>query len=280
MTPGPPHDALHHYDPGFLSREDAARLGEWLCTLHPLWEDRRADHRPLRQGQTRRRLLRPVYWLGSWQFACLDYYRPPLGLTDRCVKAEPFPPWLAARVREIEALARRTYSGADLPERWTLNTCLINLYGQRREGEQWIDSARVRAHRDFEPGPVASLSLGERALLQFVEDRYPEPPGAVVAQQWLGDGSLQLMGGPRWKDGLLHRVDRVERRSGRHFEFPLLDDFRTRRINLTFRHVPDEHVVRYAGLAEQARRDVQRYVELLAVHSPFFAEELRAADAG
>lgn len=274
MTVPAPNDASHYYDPGFLSRADDAVLRAWLQMLYPLWENRRADHRPLRQGQRKRRLLRPVYWLGSWQFACLDYYRPPEGIRDRCMKAEPFPPRLAELVGEMEAIARKTFRGSDLPERWRLNSCLINFYGLRLEEGRWIDSARVRDHKDFEPGPVASLSLGERARMQFVENHYPAPPGAVVAEQWLEDGSLQIFGGPRWKDSLLHRVDLVERRRGHAFEFPSLTEFRTRRINFTFRYVPEEHVHSYWELSAQARRDVAGYVATLAAHSPFFASLL------
>lgn len=265
----------NYYDETFLSADDHVALRDWLSTLRPLWEMRYAPHRPVRQGQTTRRLLRPVYWLGNWQFACLNYYRPPQGITDRCVRAEPFPPPLMELVRRMEEMARSLFSGAELPDAWTLNTCLINLYGLRREGDRWVDSARVRDHKDFEPGPVASLSLGERALFQFVENNYPAQPGAVLAEQWLRDGSLQLFGGDRWKERALHRVTRVER-SGRHrFEFAV-SDFQTRRVNFTFRYVPEEHIVPYAQLSEGARKDVEGYVRTLAESSPFFAEQLNA----
>ena len=55
-----------------------------------------------------------------------------------------------------------------MPKGWHLNTCLVNFYGDRQDGTRWVDVARVGDHRDFEPGPVASLSIGERALFQFV----------------------------------------------------------------------------------------------------------------
>src|SRR6476469_9622628 len=78
-----------HYDPAFLGARDRDEILAWLRTIHPIWEDRYPDgHRE------QRRLLRPVYWLGAWQFACLDYYRPPHGARDRAVRAEPFPPVL------------------------------------------------------------------------------------------------------------------------------------------------------------------------------------------
>ena len=262
-----------HYDAGFLSPDDHQEICAWLRTLHPIWENRFSDLRPLPEGQEQRRLLRPVYWLGNWQFACLDYYRPPLGLLDRCVRAEPFPPLLAKLVVKIEAITRGMFSGKDLPERWKLNTCLINLYGRRREGDKWIDTARVGEHRDFEPGPVASLSLGERALFQFVESRRPGEREGVVSQQWLDDGSLQIFGGDRFKKRLFHRVQRVDHREGCRFELQVAD-FETRRVNFTFRYVPDEHVVPVAQLSEQARRDVDGYLAELAKHSPYFAKEL------
>src|SRR5687768_5731301 len=90
-----------HYDSGFLVPDDRAEIVAWLSTLHPIWENRYPDEGPFPEGQSQRPLLRPVYWLGSWQFACLDYYRPPHGTQDRCVLAEPFPRVLAHQVKRI-----------------------------------------------------------------------------------------------------------------------------------------------------------------------------------
>ncbi len=262
-----------HYDPRFLSAEGHLAICQWLTTLHPIWENRFSDLRPPPEEQEQRRLLRPVYWLGNWQFACLDYYRPPNGIHDRCVQAEPFPALIQKLVDEIEVLTRTMFHGKDLPDKWKLNTCLINLYGKRLENEKWVDTARVGEHRDFEPGPVASVSLGERALFQFVESRRPGEREGVVSQQWLDDGSLQIFGGDRWKKRLFHRVQRVDHRAGRSFALNVTD-FVTRRVNFTFRYVPDEHVVPVYHLSEQARRDVDVYVRQLAEHSAFFAREL------
>jgi DNA oxidative demethylase len=262
-----------HYDASFLSKADHAALVAWLATLHPIWENRFSDLRPPPEGQDQRRLLRPVYWLGNWQFACLDYYRPPKGVLNRCVRAEPFPPLLAKLVARIEATAHKMFSGPDMPHGWKLNTCLINLYGRRLEGGKWIDSARVGEHKDFEPGPVASLSLGERALFQFVESRRQGERDGVVSQQWLDDGSLQIFGGDRWKKRVFHRVQRVDHKAGSKFVLNV-EDFETRRVNFTFRYVPEEHVVPVAKLSAEARADVDGYLKQLAVHSPFFAKEL------
>jgi alkylated DNA repair dioxygenase AlkB len=266
-----------HYDAGFVSPRDRAELLAWLGTLHPIWEERHPRRRTEASGE-RRALLRPVYWLGSWQFACLDYYRPPERVRDRCVEAEPFPPVLARLVAKIEREARRLYRGDDLPAGWTLGTCLVNLYGAKLEDGRRVDRARVGEHRDFEPGPVASISLGERALFEFVTRGGREAPARVVERRWLDDGSLLLFGGERWKKRTLHRVLRVERRGG--FEFPtFVPDFETRRVNLTLRYVPREHVAPFAALQRQARDDVREYVEELARHSPFFARALAAERA-
>lgn len=262
-----------HYDAGFLSRGDRAELLSWLGTLRPLWEHRFSDFRPLPEGEAQRRLLRPVYWLGNWQFACLDYYRPPAGLVDRCVEAEPFPPVLARLVAVIEQRAHRMFRGDDMPRGWHLNTCLVNFYGARLEDGKWVDTARVGEHKDFEPGPVASLSLGERALFQFVSSRKPGDRDGVVEQQWLDDGSLQIFGGDQWKKRTFHRVQRVDTKGGQKFDVHV-SDFETRRINFTFRYVPDEHVIPFHELGAEAKRDVEGYVAELAKHSRFFAAAL------
>jgi DNA oxidative demethylase len=271
-TPG------HHYNASFLSAADKAEVLRYLAGLHPLWEQRYSAHFPPPEGQQQRRLLRPVYWLGNWQFACLDYYRPPKGVLNRCVRAEPFPAVLQRQVEKIEALARRMFRGPDLPAGWHLNTCLVNFYGSRLEDGRWVDTARVGEHKDFEPGPVASLSYGERALIQFVTSTRPGERDAVVLEQWLDDGSLQLFGGAQWKEHTFHRVQRVDTKKGLTLP-PELPDFRTRRINLTFRYVPDVHVVPFARLCAEAREDVRPYVETLAQGSAFFRAQLAEADA-
>jgi alkylated DNA repair dioxygenase AlkB len=111
-----------------------------------------------------RRLLRPVYWLGNWQFACLNYYKPPERTKHVCVKAESYPPVLARLVEKAEKITKQTFKRSDIPSGWHLNTCLINYYGDQNVDGKWIDCARVGEHKDFEPGPVASMSFGERAF--------------------------------------------------------------------------------------------------------------------
>lgn len=260
--------------PGFVTADERAAVLTWLATLRPLWELRFSERRPLPAGETQRMLKRPVYWLGNWQFACLGYYHPPHGERHRCVAAEPFPPVLDGWVSRIEAMARRTLPAALIPPGWRLDTCLVNLYGDgvdargRRE-----DRAKVGAHRDFEPGPVASVSLGARALFQFTDRR-----GGVVREQWLEDRSLQVFAGPTYKDRLWHRVQRVDRK-GPPLP-PAVDGFTSRRVNFTFRHVPPGAVCRFAALPAEVRDDVRGYVSVLAGSSPFWAAELAAEPAG
>jgi DNA oxidative demethylase len=262
------------YQPEFLDGAARAELEQWLSTLHPLWEQRYSTRRPPPAGKEQRPLLRPVYWLGNWQFACLGYYEPPRRVHDCAVRAEPFPPVMARLVAEIERRVRAQFPRRDVPAAWRLNTCLVNFYGDRMEHGKWVDVARVGDHRDFEPGPVASISLGERALFQFVE-RGAAPGSPPVQNQWLDDGSLQIFGGPKWKDALLHRVQRVENKRKARIG-PEIEAFRTRRINFTFRYVPDEHVAPFAALSAQARDDVREYVTTLAAHSELFARALAA----
>ena len=264
------------YLPDYLTPADRAELLSWIATLQPLWEMRFSPHHPPPPGEKQRQLLRPVYWLGNWQFACLGYYHPPRGIHDRCVQAEPFPPVLQRIARAAERLAKERLQPGDIPAGWHLNTCLVNFYGDRLDGGRRIDAARVGEHKDFEPGPVASLSLGERALFQFVSSRRPGDRDEVEAQQWLDDGSLQLFGGSRWKDRLFHRVQRVDRRGGFQFA-PQVEGFTTRRINFTFRFVPDVHVVPFHRLPAVDQDDVRGYVATLARHSAWFARALELA---
>ena len=265
-------DRCYVYEPSFVDPAARAEILAWLATLHPLWEMRYSTRRPPPPGKEQRSLLRPVYWLGNWQFACLGYYEPPKRVRDVAVAAEPFPPVLARLVAIIERRVRTEFPPPTVPRRWHLNTCLVNFYGDRIEDGREVDAARVGEHRDFEPGPVASISLGERARFQFVR-RGAQRDAPPVRTQWLEDNSLQVFGGPMWKDDLLHRVQRVDDKRGLDLP-PRIEGFRTRRVNFTFRYVPDEHVVPFAQLPAAARDDVRDYVAELARHSRFFADAL------
>ena len=273
LRSGSVHDPCYVYEPGFIDAGTRAEILAWLTALRPLWEMRFSTRRPLPAGKQQRPLLRPVYWLGNWQFACLGYYEPPRRVQNAAVAAEPFPPWLASLTAVIERRVRSGFPAQAVPRRWHLNTCLVNFYGDRIEGGKEIDAARVGEHRDFEPGPVASLSVGERARFQFVRrgDVHNAPP---VRTEWLEDGSLQIFGGPRWKDDLLHRVQRVEDKAKTELP-PAIAGFRSRRVNFTLRYVPDEHVVPFAKLSSQARADVSEYVTALAASSTFWSAQVK-----
>lgn len=257
------------YKSGFISPPAKREILEYLQSLYPIWENRFSKHNPPPAGQEQRQLLRPVYWLGNWQFACLDYYHPPKGIEFRCVTVEKFPPVLQKLVDEIENIARHSFNEKDIPRDWHFNTCLINYYGHRLEGDKKIDVARVGEHKDFEPGPVGSLSLGDRALFQFVESQSKNHQSRVVLQQWLDDSSLQIFAGERFKKKLFHRVQRVDRK-GEAFEGLHTENFETRRINFTFRYVPREHIVDFARFPLHLKEDILPYVQELAEHSAFF----------
>lgn len=265
------------YEPGYLTPAVCDEILAWLATLHPIWEQRYSTRRPPPRGQMQRSLLRPVYWLGNWQFACLGYYEPPRRVRNCAVAAEPFPDVLARLGRDMERRIRARFAPADVPQGWHLNTCLVNFYGSRWDGQRWNDAARVGEHRDLEPGPVASLSLGERALFQFVRRGAGAAP--PVRAQWLENGSLQAFAGPWWKDELLHRVRRVEDKHAPDLP-PSIEGFRTRRVNFTFRYVPDAHVVPFARLGAEAKADVSEYVTSLARHSAHFRQALEGAATG
>jgi alkylated DNA repair protein (DNA oxidative demethylase) len=264
------------WEPKALSAEDRVELGQYLAGLKPLWEQRYSHKRPLPEGQTQRSLLRPVYWLGNWQFACLGYFEPPHKLYDRAVRAETFPPVIERIVERAHQIARKRLPAEHIPRGWRLNTCLINFYGSRKEGQREADLARVGEHFDREPGPVASLSLGERALFQFV--RPGQRNEAPARSLWLEEGGLLVFSGPTWKDGLLHRVLRVEDKARLDME-PRLPDFRIRRINLTFRYVPEEYIRPYASLGATAKGDIAEYVSQLGVNSPHWAAA-QSSDGG
>nr|BFD61927.1 hypothetical protein BdHM001_06080 [Bdellovibrio sp. HM001] len=263
------------YKQNYISAREKAEIMEYLRTLYPIWEMRYSKNNPPPENQKQRPLLRPVYWLGNWQFACLNYYHPPKGIYNRCVTAEGYPPILEYLIQKIEALIHDTYAPRDIPRGWHLNTCLINYYGdQIGEDGKKNDCARVGEHKDFEPGPVASISFGERAFFQFVSSQGTESKSNVVFQQWLEDSSLQIFGGDKYKKHLFHRVQRVDRKENHIFPLNEIDNFETRRINFTFRYVPDEHVTPFYRLSAEAQEDVRGYMTKLAEHSEFFKEQL------
>lgn len=264
-----------HYQYPFVDRKDRALLIKWLETLHPLWEMRFSENNPPPPGDEQRPLLRPVYWLGNWQFACLDYYHPPKGIQNRCIRAEPYPDFLQRLVDRIEFTARNRFPKSFFPEKWKLNTCLINFYGNKWEDGKWVDRARVGEHKDYEPGPVGSLSLGEKAMFQFVRGKSNLGQDNIVYSQWLDDSSLQIFGGDHWKMKTFHRVQRVDDKKNQLIG-PPLDGFQTRRINFTFRYVPEEHISSIDQIPAPQREDILPYLKTLALSSPYFQKILRS----
>lgn len=262
------------YKPNYISPQQRKELLEWLNTLHPIWENRYSKSNPPPEGSEQRRLLRPVYWLGNWQFACLNYFHPPKNIYNCCVEAEPFPPVLQTLASDIENEVHSFYSARDIPRGWHFNTCLINFYGHSLDANnKKNDTARVGEHKDFEPGPVGSVSFGERALFQFVDSRDRASKSHVILQQWLDDSSLQVFGGDRFKKRLFHRVQRVDHKSGKILG-PPIDGFESRRINFTFRYVPNEFIVPFARLPQNLQEDLRPYIGELANYSSFFRDVL------
>ena len=262
-----------YYQFPFIDRKERAQLLDWLATLVPLWEMRFSEHNPPPEGDKQRPLLRPVYWLGNWQFACLDYYHPPKGILHRCVRAETYPLQLQKIVDRIEFIARKQFPKSFIPEKWKLNTCLINFYGSKLEEDKWVDRARVGEHKDFEPGPVGSLSLGDRAFFQFVNGKGQSAEENIVFSQWLEDSSLQIFAGDKWKNKTFHRVQRVEDKRKEKIG-PQIADFNTRRINFTFRYVPEEHIYPFKDLPQGKQEDILPYVQTLSLHSSHFKKVL------
>jgi DNA oxidative demethylase len=131
------------------------------------------------------------------------------------------------------------------------------------------DFARVGEHKDFEPGPVGSVSFGEKALFQFVDSQNKGSKSTVVLQQWLEDSSVQIFAGEKFKKKLFHRVQRVEEK-GFIFKDTQTGDFETRRINLTFRYVPREHFVDAGRLPAELQKNIAPYILELAKNSNFW----------
>jgi len=175
----------------------------------------------------------------------------------------------------METVARESFAPSDIPDGWCLNTCLINFYGLTLRDGKWVDTARVGSHRDHEPGPVGSLSLGATARFEFTTGR--EAGDETVLKRELDNGSMLLFGTSRYKDELHHRVVSVARQGGHRFDTEI-EGFRLRRVNFTFRYVPPEYIHPYRALPATVREKVVGYMRTLAKTSPFFAEALSNAD--
>jgi DNA oxidative demethylase len=267
-NPEPGHEPTRvsgfSYLPRFFSAAEAAELASFFAGLHPIWEKRHADGASSRRGGTGR-LTRPVYWLGAWQFASLGYYAQPDHLLHRCIRAEPLPPIMTQILERVRPELAR-HGSPELP-----NTCLINYYGRHsRTGKAPLDVARLRMHRDAEPGPVVMISVGQPAQFEFVEPHADAPEHSL----WIRNRSVVVLSGPEYKDRLYHRVTRV-----RHGQLPVLnthlEDFDVRRVSVSFRHVPQEHIHDLWELDEPARSIASPYISRLAAHSEHFRQQLQ-----
>jgi hypothetical protein len=262
------------YHPTFVKKAEKEAVIEWLKSLYPIWEMRYSEHNPPPEGDTQRALLRPVYWLGNWQFACLNYYHPPKGILNRCVIAEDYPLILKKMIDTIQGITKLHFKKNEIPKGWHLNTCLINFYGTSIDDNgKKNDCARVGDHKDFELGPVASISFGERAFFQFVLGK-KDIKNNIIFEQWLDDSSLQIFAGELYKEKAFHRIQRVESKLKSKFELNV-KNFETRRVNFTFRYVPKEHIIPFKDLPINSKNDVREYMEILAENSDFFARELK-----
>lgn len=260
------------YQPSYITKQQKTDILKYLSTLHPIWEMRFSNSNPPPSNEPNRQLLRPVYWLGNWQFACLNYYHPPQGLHNRCIQAETYPDVLQRIIFDIEQMVHQKFSPKDIPDKWHLNTCLINYYGNKIEEKGKVDCARVGEHKDFEPGPVASVSFGEKALFQFVKSAGKLQKSDVILQQWLDDSSLQIFAGDKFKKQLFHRVQRVEDK-GILFHELNTTNFETRRINFTFRYVPTEHVRPFKNLPHNLHQDISGYIKELSKKSEYWNQQ-------
>lgn len=251
------------YLPRFISTAEVDALVATFAALHPLWEQRYADGHP---SGGNRRLTRPVYWLGAWQFAALGYYSEPDHRVDRCVRSEPLPDAMTTILERLRPELASHGDEGPLP-----NTCLVNYYGRqpKQPGAPPIDHARLRMHRDAEPGPVVMFSVGQPAQFEFVEPGAERPERSL----WLRNRSVVIISGAEYKDRLYHRVTRV-----RYGQDPVLtaqlDDFEVRRVSVSFRHVPEQYIADLSDLGAEAQSIARPYVEQLAAHSEHFRQQL------
>jgi alkylated DNA repair dioxygenase AlkB len=266
------------YLPGFITPAEGEALLRYFGSLKPLWESRYVGETSKRHGAGSRRLTRPVYWLGAWQFACLGYYSEPNHRVEKCLRAEPIPEVMQG---VLERLTPQLAGHQDASEQGQRpNTCLINYYGSELTRDstgrmQPRDYARLRMHRDGEPGPVVMFSLGRPGLFEFVDGERPNEPELSL---WLQDRSVVIFSGPRFKDHLYHRVTRVLH--GDSSAMPtVLEGFRLMRVSVSFRSVPKEHIKSLREFSALAQAQVRGYVEQLAESSPHFRAQLDAAPA-
>jgi len=266
------------YLPQFISKDEAAQLISYFGQVHPLWERRHHGRNFARDVEHPRRLTRPVYWLGAWQFACLGYYSEPKHREERCVRAEPLPPLMQDILARLGQVLCRDHSTPEsleeirpLNEHSGLpNTCLINYYGRQVGDSVPVDFARLRMHRDGEIGPVIMLSIGQPGLLEFIDPDQSDTPELSI---WTRHRSICILSGPEFKERLYHRVSKV--RTG---AIPAisssLKNFEVRRVSVSFRHVPEELIDEYSELPLEKRGMIRDYLAELSESSEHFRAAL------
>ncbi|MEE9386593.1 MAG: alpha-ketoglutarate-dependent dioxygenase AlkB [Nannocystaceae bacterium] len=266
----PVHRAGFTYLPRFIEPRELEGLIAYFAAIRPLWEQRHRDGQAARAVDHGRRLTRPVYWLGAWQFACLGYYAEPDHRENRCVRAEAFPAVMQDVLERLRPIleANHCENGDGRPVELP-NTCLINYYGREVGLGTPVDYARLRMHRDREPGPVVMFSVGQPGLLEFLDPAHPKEPELGV---WTRHGSVTVLSGPDYKDRLYHRVSRV--RTGRdpvmRVEIP---NFELRRVSVSFRSVPPRFIRDFGELPIALQDQVRDYMEELARDSAHFRRQ-------
>lgn len=262
------------YHPHFISKEEADELIEYFGNLQPLWEQRFRDTAKQRSENHSRRLTRPVYWLGAWQFATLGYYAEPDHREHRCLRAEALPQ-VMQDILERSRPILDAFHPSELPSSLP-STCLINYYGREVGKGVPRDYARLRMHRDGEPGPVIMFNIGQAGLLEFLDpDRSPDPE----LKLWTRHRSLSILSGPDYKDRLYHRVTQV-RTGDKPAMHTKLENFELRRVSVSFRHVPEELIENFSQLPAGSRDQIRDYVETLADDSPHFRSQLDGDEGG
>jgi alkylated DNA repair dioxygenase AlkB len=261
------------YLPRFITSKESEELVAYFSALTPLWERRHVENAHGRADGHSRRLTRPVYWLGAWQFACLGYYAEPDHREHRCLTGEPFPKVIDAILERLVAtlMADHVWPDRGAGDSALPNTCLINYYGREVSDDgPPRDYARLRMHRDGEPGPVIMFNVGQAGLFELLDpNRSPEPELAI----WTRHRSVTIISGPEFKDRLYHRVSAV--RTGIEPRLQCrVPNFQVRRVSVSFRHVPTELIEDLGQFPSKRRDAVVGYVEELAKESDHYAGQL------
>ncbi len=265
------------YLPRYIPADHASQLTDYFSRLHPLRERRHPQGEHHRVGRSNGQLTRPVVWLGAWQFASLGYYAEPDHRVDRCLRAEPIPKTLRDPLAGLSSHLQRNHaivpSARHAPFSSLPNTCLINYYGSQVGSGPPVDRARLRMHRDGEPGPVVMFNFGQPGLLEFVDPQRSDRP---VLSVWTRHRSAVIFSGPEFKDRLYHRIQKVRFGKDPVLVSPL-DGFSLRRVSVSFRHVPESLILDLDQFSEPARAAVLPYVTELAKKSQHFEAQLRLA---